>query len=61
MAPHGTAYRLKNSSGTDSADDVRTTYTVDASGETADGTWKLRVQDVSAQDTGHIDAFRLFF
>ncbi|KOX19454.1 MULTISPECIES: proprotein convertase P-domain-containing protein, partial [unclassified Streptomyces] len=61
VAPDGTAYRLKDRSGTDSADDVRTTYTVDASGETADGTWKLRVQDVSAQDTGHVDAFRLTF
>ncbi|MFJ4343665.1 M28 family metallopeptidase [Streptomyces sp. NPDC088915] len=61
VAPDGTAYRLKDRSGTDSADDVRTTYTVDASGETANGTWKLKVQDTSAQDTGYIDAFRLTF
>ncbi|MYS10602.1 M20/M25/M40 family metallo-hydrolase [Streptomyces sp. SID6041] len=61
VAPDGTAYRLKNAGGTDSADDIRTTYTVDASGETANGTWKLRVQDTAAQDTGRIDSFRLTF
>ncbi|ORT59744.1 M28 family metallopeptidase [Streptomyces sp. CB03238] len=61
LAPDGTAYRLKNSSGNDSADNVQTTYTVDASGEAANGAWKLRVQDVAAQDTGYINAFRLTF
>ncbi|MBL1082395.1 M28 family peptidase [Streptomyces actinomycinicus] len=61
LAPDGTAYRLKNSSGSDSADDVIATYTVDASGETANGTWRLRVQDVAAQDTGFIDSWKLTF
>ncbi|MFF8288425.1 M28 family peptidase [Streptomyces sp. NPDC016309] len=61
LAPDGTAYRLKNSSSSDSADNVQTTYTVDASGEAANGAWKLRVQDVAAQDTGYINAFRLTF
>ncbi|MEU2259405.1 M28 family metallopeptidase [Streptomyces sp. NPDC019645] len=61
LAPDGTAYRLKNSSGSDSADNVITTYTVNASSETANGTWKLRVQDVAAQDTGYIDSWRLTF
>ncbi|MEU9983884.1 M28 family peptidase [Streptomyces sp. NPDC050856] len=61
VAPDGTAYRLKNSSSSDSADNVVTTYTVDASSEVANGAWKLRVQDVAAQDTGHISAFRLTF
>ncbi|GKQ37410.1 S8 family serine peptidase, partial [Streptomyces sp. A012304] len=52
IAPDGTAYRLKASSTSDSADNVVATYTVDASSEVANGTWKLRVQDVAAQDTG---------
>ncbi|MFI1468406.1 M28 family metallopeptidase [Streptomyces wuyuanensis] len=61
LAPDGTAYRLKNSSGSDSADNVIATYTVNASAEAANGTWKLRVQDVAAQDTGYIDSWRLTF
>ncbi|MFI2351963.1 M28 family metallopeptidase [Streptomyces sp. NPDC019443] len=61
VAPDGTAYRLKNSSGNDSADNVIATYTVDASSETANGAWKLRVQDVAAQDTGYIDSWKLTF
>ncbi|WP_033322578.1 S8 family peptidase [Streptomyces yerevanensis] len=60
IAPDGTSYRLK-ASGSDSADDVKTTYTVNASSETANGTWKLRVQDVAAQDTGTINSWKLTF
>ncbi|WP_435273358.1 M4 family metallopeptidase [Streptomyces parvulus] len=61
LAPDGTAYRLKNSSSSDSADNVNQTYTVNASSETANGTWKLRVQDVAARDTGYINSFKLTF
>jgi aminopeptidase S len=61
LAPDGTAYRLKNSSGSDSADNVVATYTVNASTEVANGSWRLRVQDVAAQDTGYIDSWRLTF
>ncbi|NWF26001.1 M28 family peptidase [Streptomyces sp. PKU-EA00015] len=61
VAPDGTAYRLKNSSSSDSADNVITTYTVDASTEAANGAWKLRVQDVARYDTGYIDSWRLTF
>ncbi|MFJ8942148.1 S8 family peptidase [Streptomyces sp. NPDC102395] len=60
VAPDGTAYRLK-SSGSDSADDVVTTYSVNASSEVANGTWKLRVQDVAAQDTGRLNSWQLTF
>ncbi|MFJ9738994.1 S8 family peptidase [Streptomyces sp. NPDC101166] len=60
IAPDGTAYRLK-SSGSDSADDVVTTYSVNASSEVANGTWKLRVQDVAAQDTGRLNSWQLTF
>jgi aminopeptidase S len=61
VAPDGTAYRLKNSSGSDSADNVRETYTVDASSEPANGTWLLRVQDVARYDTGYINSVSLTF
>ncbi|MFH9584737.1 S8 family peptidase [Streptomyces luteogriseus] len=60
VAPDGSAYRLK-SAASDSADNVNTTYTVNASGETANGTWKLRVQDTAAQDTGTLNGWKLTF
>ncbi|MEV8593176.1 S8 family serine peptidase [Streptomyces sp. NPDC052012] len=61
VAPDGSVYRLKSASSSDSADDVRTTYTVDASAETANGTWKLRVQDTAAVDTGRLNGWQLTF
>ncbi|MEV6616834.1 S8 family serine peptidase [Streptomyces sp. NPDC051051] len=61
VAPDGTAYRLKASSSSDSADNVVATYSVNASGEVANGTWKLRVQDVAAQDTGRLNSWKLTF
>jgi serine protease len=61
VAPDGSTYRLKSSSTSDSADNVSTTCTVDASGETANGTWKLRVQDVAASDTGKLNSWKLTF
>ncbi|MFF8101402.1 S8 family serine peptidase [Streptomyces sp. NPDC016640] len=61
VAPDGSVYRLKAAGSSDSADDVSATYTVNASAETADGTWKLRVQDTAAQDTGRINGWQLTF
>ncbi|WP_367128591.1 M28 family metallopeptidase [Saccharothrix sp. HUAS TT1] len=60
VAPDGTAFRVKNS-GNDSADNVVTTYTVNASGEVANGTWKLRVRDVASADVGRINGWSLQF
>jgi len=60
IAPDGTAYRLKASSN-DSADNIVTTYTVNASSEVANGVWKLQVQDVARVDTGHINSWKLTF
>lgn len=60
VAPDGSAYRLK-SAASDSADNVNTTYTVNASSEAANGTWKLRVQDTAAQDTGTLNGWKLTF
>jgi Zn-dependent metalloprotease len=61
VGPSGTAYRLKNFSGSDSADNVNETYTVNASAEPANGTWKLRVQDQATYDTGTINGWKLTF
>ncbi|MGW2783934.1 M4 family metallopeptidase [Streptomyces populi] len=61
VAPDGSTYRLKNTSSSDSADNVNATYTVDASSEVANGTWKLKVQDKAAQDTGYINSWKLTF
>ncbi|MFF0788818.1 M4 family metallopeptidase [Streptomyces spiralis] len=60
VAPDGSTYRLKNS-GYDPTPDVHATYTVNASSETANGTWKLRVRDLGYQDTGYIDDWKLTF
>ncbi len=60
LAPDGSAYRLKNSS-SDSADNVITQYTVNASSEVANGTWKLQVRDVYRADTGYIDSWKVTF
>ncbi|WP_374115665.1 S8 family serine peptidase [Streptomyces sp. NK15101] len=61
VAPDGTVRNLKTSSSSDSADNVLTTYTVDASSELANGTWKLQVRDVASGDTGYIDSWSLTF
>ncbi|MEV0279468.1 M28 family metallopeptidase [Streptomyces sp. NPDC050610] len=61
VGPSGRTFSLKAASGNDSADNVIATYTVDASAETANGVWKLRVQDTGAQDTGFIDSWKLTF
>ncbi|MFH8371698.1 S8 family peptidase [Streptomyces sp. NPDC018031] len=61
VAPDGTAYLLEDFPNSDSGDNVAKTYTVDASAETANGTWKLRVQDIATRDTGTIDAWNLTF
>ncbi|WP_185300593.1 S8 family serine peptidase [Streptomyces finlayi] len=59
IAPDGTMRNLKGSSSSDSADNVLATYTVDASSEIANGTWKLQVRDVASGDTGYIDTWSL--
>lgn len=61
VAPDGSTYRLKNSSGSDSVDNVVATYTVNLSSEALNGTWKLRVKDVYSGDTGYIDSWSLTF
>jgi subtilisin family serine protease len=59
IAPDGSLYRLKNSSSSDSADNVITTYTVNLSSETKNGTWRLQARDVYAADTGYINTWSI--
>ncbi|MER7518618.1 S8 family peptidase [Streptomyces sp. NPDC126499] len=61
IAPDGTAYTLKAFGTGGSADNINTTYTVNASSEVANGTWKLRVTDNANYDTGRIDSWALQF
>ncbi|GAA2499429.1 S8 family peptidase [Streptomyces gobitricini] len=61
VAPDGTVYPLEDFANNDGTDNVSKTYTVDASAEVANGTWKLRVRDIATQDTGRIDAWNLTF
>ncbi|WP_223772598.1 proprotein convertase P-domain-containing protein [Streptomyces sp. 135] len=61
IGPSGTAYRLRSPDPDDDSDVIHETDTVDASAETANGVWKLRVTDTSVNDSGHIDAWSLTF
>ncbi|HEX5568353.1 MAG TPA: proprotein convertase P-domain-containing protein, partial [Streptomyces sp.] len=61
VAPDGSIYRIKDYYTGGSADNVIGTYTVDASSETANGTWKLRVTDGFWFDTGTISSWALQF
>ncbi|MEU9672622.1 MULTISPECIES: S8 family peptidase [Streptomyces] len=61
VAPDGSVYNLKAYGSGGSSDNVVTTYTVNASSETANGTWKLRVSDNARYDTGRINSWALQF
>ncbi|MFE6745205.1 M4 family metallopeptidase [Kitasatospora purpeofusca] len=61
VGPDGTVYSLKKASVGDSADNVVETYTVDASAQQANGTWRLRVQDMYRSDSGRVDSWRIIF
>lgn len=60
VAPDGSTYLLHNGSG-GSANNINATYTVNASSEASNGTWKLRVYDRYNGDTGYINAWSLTF
>ncbi len=60
VAPDGTLYNIHNRTG-GSADNIVGTFTVNASSEVANGTWKLRVNDNAAGDIGRIDKWSLQF
>jgi Zn-dependent metalloprotease len=58
IAPDGSAYVLHNRIG-GSTDNIDHTYPVNLAGETANGTWTLRVQDAAAIDTGRLTGWTL--
>jgi subtilisin-like proprotein convertase family protein len=58
VAPDGSAYVLRNRE-LGSAGGIHQTYVVNLSSEVAEGTWKLRVQDVYQGYTGTIDSWAL--
>ena len=60
VAPDGSLYVLHNRAG-GSADNIVTTYTVNASSEVANGTWKLRVSDQANIDVGTLNVWSLVF
>jgi Zn-dependent metalloprotease len=60
VAPDGSIYTLSNRAG-GSADNINTTYTVNLSTEVLNGTWKLRVNDNAAGDTGYINQWSVTF
>ena len=60
VAPDGSLYNIHNRSG-GSADNIIGTFTVNASSEVANGTWKLRVNDNANGDTGYLDKWSLQF
>jgi lysyl endopeptidase len=60
IAPNGTVYVLHNRSG-GSADNIVQTFTVNASAVAANGSWRLRVNDNAAGDTGRLNSWSLQF
>jgi aminopeptidase S len=60
LAPDRTVHNVHNRAG-GSADDLVTTFSVDASSEVANGTWRLRVRDAAARDVGTINGWSLQF
>lgn len=60
VAPNGTSWRVHNRTG-GSADNIITSYTINASAVPANGTWRLRVYDAANGDIGYIDSWSLQF
>jgi PKD repeat protein len=60
IAPDNSVYVLHNRTG-GGTDNIIQTFTVNASSEVANGTWKLRVNDNANGDTGTLDQWSLQF
>jgi len=60
VAPDGSLYNIHNRTG-GSADNVNKTATFNLSSEPLNGTWKLRVNDNAAGDTGYINSWSVTF
>jgi serine protease len=60
VAPDGSLYNIHNRTG-GSADNVNKTVAFNLSSEALNGTWKLRVNDNAAGDTGYINSWSVTF
>ena len=60
VAPDGSLYNLHSRTGS-STDNINKTVTLNLSSEALNGSWKLRVNDNAAQDTGRIDSWSITF
>ena len=60
VAPDGSLYNIHNRSGS-STDNINKTVALNLSTEALNGTWKLRVNDNAAQDTGYINSWSITF
>lgn len=58
--PDGTVYSLHNRDG-GTTDNINRSYTVNVGNRASQGTWTLRVRDVSRLDTGTLTGWRLSF
>ena len=61
IAPDGTDYKVKSGTSGDNVANVDATYTVNLSTKDRNGTWKLRVKDIFAGDTGTLNSWTLTF
>ncbi|MFI0372171.1 S8 family serine peptidase [Actinomadura sp. 1N219] len=61
VAPSGAVHSLKKAGGVSESGGLHKTYTVNASGEKANGAWKLQVQDVYRFDTGKLTGWSITF
>lgn len=60
VAPDGTLYNIHNRSG-GSTDNIVGTFSKNLTSEALNGTWKLRVNDNAAGDTGYINSWTITF
>lgn len=61
IAPDGTAYPIKDEWEGWAVTDFTAVYAIDASSETANGVWRLRVFDSRGGNTGYLDSWALRF
>ncbi|WP_189208560.1 S8 family peptidase [Actinokineospora fastidiosa] len=59
VGPSGTSYNLKKAGGGKGTGVYDQTFTVDLSGEAANGAWKLQVTDVWRYDSGTLDTWSI--
>ena len=60
VAPDGSLYNIHNRTGA-GTDNINKTVTLNLSSELLNGTWKLRVNDNAAGDTGYINSWSVTF